>query len=106
MSETYSNVMCPDCGSFAVKTHRHESDEVALYCKSCGFEYDSGKKEKRDKEKVYIVWSKSDIENLRPDWTEKQCQTALETFRTELIERSVEKGSEVLDILLSRYEAK
>jgi len=72
-NKTYLNIICPVCGGSAVKTKTHSIDRIYIYCGACGFQYNSAQKEKRDPKKVYIVWAKGDIADLRPDWTEKKC---------------------------------
>ena len=54
----------------------------------------------RDPNKVYIVWGWDDIQALKPDWSPERCQRALDLCHKCLVDRSVEEGWMIIDVLL------
>ena len=59
----------------------------------------SDNKYPQDPEKVYIVWSWTDIQSLKPDWDEQQCRDWLNANGSYIQDRSIELGWEVIEAL-------
>jgi hypothetical protein len=53
---------------------------------------------------VTIVWNWEDIQSLRPDWTQEDCEATLINIGRKLTERSIEEGWYILRDLLSIEE--
>jgi len=53
-----------------------------------------------DNDKVYIVWGWDDIQHLRPGWSIKQCQEALNNIAKQLQNGSIQEGWEIIENLL------
>ncbi len=49
---------------------------------------------------VVVTWMSADIQSLRPDWTDAQCEEWLGANSKRIVERSVELGWEVIECLL------
>lgn len=49
---------------------------------------------------VIIMWTAEDIKTLRPNWTDEQCEEALQGMEKHLCDRSVEFGWAVIEELL------
>ena len=103
------NITCPNCGEEAFSEQDTDTLETHIWCNECGYDSNDdsndNSNEVRDPKKVYIVWCWDDVQTLRPDWSEEQCQTALDSIRKGLQDRSVELGWDIMDILLDDSEA-
>jgi hypothetical protein len=53
---------------------------------------------------VTIVWNWEDVQSLRPDWTQQDCEQYLDQISRVLTERSIEEGWYILRDLLSIEE--
>ena len=47
-----------------------------------------------------IIWSWEDVRKLRPRWSRKHCEEALDRISRRLVDRSIEVGWEVMEDLL------
>ena len=60
-------------------------------------------KEKRDPDKVYIVWTAEDMKKLHPAWDDLRCKLALKGCEEDLIEASIPSGWDFLKDRFKRY---
>ena len=51
-------------------------------------------------EMVVIRWSWEDVQSLRPDWSQEQCDEMLDTIAKGLHDRSIEVGWEIMETLI------
>jgi hypothetical protein len=49
-----------------------------------------------------VFWTAEDIHELRPDWTDEQCEEFLGKFEEELQDRMIEEGWETIEDALKR----
>lgn len=57
-------------------------------------------RELRDNGYCVIVWTPDDVQTLRSDWSLDECALALDKIDKHLVDRSIEFGWDVMDILL------
>ncbi len=53
-----------------------------------------------DRRKVIITWIADDVQAIRPSWSIEKCEEALADNANRLVDRSIELGWDVLDILI------
>jgi hypothetical protein len=47
-----------------------------------------------------VRWAAEDVQGLRPDWTLERCEEELRSIESNLQDRLIELGHEVMDTLL------
>lgn len=50
-----------------------------------------------------ISWCGLDVKGIHPEWTDEQCMKALDAVCSELEDRCIEEGWNILDSLLQMY---
>jgi len=101
MSTSIDEISCPNCGETAQRQQDNTTCEVYSYCSSCGWDSETGIKDPR---KVTIEWCEGDVQTLRPDYSDEECQEALDSIGKHLRDRSIEKGWEIMEFLLDDYD--
>lgn len=54
-----------------------------------------------DPEFAVVKWRIADIKELRPNWTDEKCIAFLEEIESNLQDRMIERGWDVIDTLIS-----
>ena len=49
---------------------------------------------------VVIKWLPDDVKTLKPEWSDEQCEDALDEIANNLIDRSIEIGWEIMEMSL------
>jgi len=53
---------------------------------------------------ITISWNWEDIQSIRPDYTQEQCEEMMDKVEKTLIDRSIEEGWDILEDLIAMRE--
>lgn len=54
-------------------------------------------------EEYNVTWSPEDIQSLKPEWSLEKCKTFLDEYFSDMSDRMVEVGWEVVEVFVNEF---